>query len=68
MSKMKRKDALELVKFCGYHGDNKRATRILVEAHISMKAWQDAYKQGQRAKQLGIKCNCPECQKAAAQS
>lgn len=60
---MKRKDAIELIKFCGYHGDKARATRILIDARISMTAWQKAYRDGQRAKQLGIPCNCADCQK-----
>lgn len=58
---MKRKDALNLLKFAGYHGDNATFTRVLIEERVSRASAQEAYLTGARARRNGVACGCNDC-------
>jgi hypothetical protein len=62
---MKRADALNAIRFAGYHDDSRTAVRIYVENRISRAAYVGAWAEGQIAKQNGKPCGCPQCQREA---
>lgn len=64
-STMTRKDVLTNIRIAGYHGDQRRFTRLLIENRISASAAGSAYRQGERHKQDGMKCACPFCARPA---
>lgn len=65
---MKRKDALNALRFAGYHGDNARATVLYIENRVSIAAANEAFAQGARAKRNGIPCGCNDCKAAPKES
>jgi hypothetical protein len=58
---MTRKMALEHIKYAGYHQDNSAFTRLLIENRVSYESAREAYRQGYRLKESGVKCTCREC-------
>lgn len=58
---MKRKDAINLAKFAGYHGDETSYTRIWIEARVRKEILSNAYMQGVAAKKNGVACGCVAC-------
>lgn len=62
---MKRADALTHIRIAGFHGDKKAFTRLYVENRVSYPAAQEAYRQGIRQKEAGVRCDCFECKKEA---
>jgi hypothetical protein len=62
---VKRKDLIRAIQFAGYHNDSSAATRLLLQnvGKVSYQVWSEAFKQGQRAKVNGARCNCSACQK-----
>jgi len=60
-STMTRKDVLTNIRIAGYHGDQRRYTRLLIENRISASAAGSAYRQGAQQKQGGMKCTCIMC-------
>ena len=58
---MTRKDVLTSIRIAGYHGDQRRFTRLLIENRISANAAGAAYRQGEKQKQGGMKCACFFC-------
>ena len=65
---MKRKDALRLITFAGYHGDRATFTRLYIEHRISLAAGNEAFRAGARAKERGIRCGCSDCTASSASS
>ncbi len=63
---MKRKDAINHIKFAGYHGDNARATRLYIENRISIAVVKAAYREGAQCKANGMKCTCYDCTNSQA--
>lgn len=59
---MKRKDALALIKYAGYHGDTAKGMRLYVENRISYQAYIETFRAGARAKKNGMLCTCSQCQ------
>ena len=53
--------AYQLVKVAGYHNDSRAATRVLVEYSIGIKRYNEAWREGIRARQAGISCDCMQC-------
>lgn len=60
---MKRKQALNVIKYAGYHKDYELAMRTKVENRISLQVYNDKFREGMKAKENGIKCNCYFCNK-----
>ena len=60
---MKRSEALELIKYAGYHNDIKSYIRLLVENRISKVNADIAFNNGKIQKQKGVKCHCFICNK-----
>jgi len=58
---MKRADAIQHLRYAGYHGDRAAFTRLCVEARISYQAAKKAYGEGQAARSRGVKCTCRDC-------
>lgn len=58
---MKRKDALNHIRVAGYHEDKKSFIRLKVENRVSNQCANDAYREGMRQRDAGVKCNCYEC-------
>ena len=58
---MKRKDALNLIMYAGYHADKKEATRLYIENRVSFAAFQEHYRMGANLKERGMRCGCYEC-------
>jgi hypothetical protein len=58
---MTRKIALENIKYAGYHQDPATLIRLYTENRISFLVAQDAYREGYRFKQAGMKCTCSVC-------
>lgn len=63
---MKRKDALNALRFAGYHGDHGTATRLYIENRISRDSANAAFYEGARAKKNGMPCGCKECSAATS--
>lgn len=59
----KRDTALTCAKIAGYHDDRKTFTRLLIECRVNSPAMHEAFRVGQQAKSIGIKCNCRDCRK-----
>lgn len=59
---MTRKQALEICRYAGYHNDEKLFTRTYIENRISYQKAREAFAQGGKAKDNGIKCTCRLCQ------
>jgi len=57
----KREDALNRVRYYGYHGNYASAARVYFENRLSLESFRAAYASGQRAKENGVPCNCAEC-------
>ena len=60
---MNRANALAYMRIAGYHGDRARFTRLLIENRVSREAADKAWTAGINAKQGGMKCACPDCNK-----
>lgn len=58
---MKRKDALQYLKYAGYHNDSKEFIRLYVENRVSISVAREWFAKGQQAKAGGVKCNCYQC-------
>lgn len=57
----KREKALAICKIAGYHNDQKAFTRAYITNKLSYNAAVEAYDEGIKAKEYGIKCTCSEC-------
>lgn len=57
----KRENALGWMRIAGYHDDKRTFTRLLFENRVSRKAADEAWQQGQRQKQAGMRCTCYYC-------
>lgn len=58
---MKRKDAIAWLRVAGYHNDERTGLRIYTESRLSYHAYREAWNEGARAKNNGMKCYCAEC-------
>ncbi len=61
---MKRKDALNAIRFAGYHNDTASFTTLYIENRVSVAAARNAFAQGAQAKAKGVGCGCAECKNA----
>lgn len=59
-----RDNALGWMRIAGYHDDKRAFTRLLIEKRVNRKAADEAWQQGQRKKQAGMRCTCYDCTKA----
>lgn len=57
----KRDTALALMRVAGYHGDTRERVRLIVESRVNRQAMDEAWSQGRRAKENGVRCDCREC-------
>ena len=64
---MKREQAIDLLRFAGYHGDRTSFTRLYIENRVSYAAAKQAYSQGEAAKSRGLGCGCNDCKKGTPQ-
>ena len=62
---MKRKDAIALLTYAGYHEDSRTWTRIYCENRVSVQVAREAWRQGQKLKAKGMPCGCRECRNEA---
>lgn len=60
---MTRKQALVEARIAGYHDDQRRGTRVLVESRISRADYSAAFEQGKQQRKSGIACGCASCSK-----
>lgn len=60
---MNRKQALQKIRFCGFHGNYVGAIAVWMSTDVSRKERDDEYQVGVGMKKAGVKCNCPECKK-----
>lgn len=60
---MTRKQTLQYAKVAGYHNDTKRFTRLLIEGRVNRADMNEAWLNGQRAKQNKVSCSCSDCKK-----
>ncbi len=58
---MKRKDALNLIRYAGYHLDLDKAIRVYVENRISYQVYVNTYREGIEAKLSNLPCTCSIC-------
>lgn len=58
---MTKKDALTYMRIAGYHSDQRRFTRLLIENRVSRQDADEAYQVGQKQKLGGMKCACHLC-------
>lgn len=58
---MKRKDAIALIRYAGYHEDTGTGLRIYIENRISYEAYTEAFNEGRKLKRNGMKYNCRQC-------
>ena len=58
---MKRQDALNAIRFAGYHGDSAAGARIYIESRVSYTVYLATYRRGQQARRDGRPCGCGEC-------
>ena len=58
---MKRKDALNLIRYAGYHNDTAMGMRVYVENRVSYKAYLDTFRKGIKDRQNGRACTCSSC-------
>jgi hypothetical protein len=58
---MPRKQAIAIIKYAGYHNDQKKAMITYIENHVSFAVYMQAYRDGIRAKENGVRCNCLDC-------
>ena len=57
----KREIAIKQAEMAGYHGDNARWTRLLVESRVNRTTLNNAWLRGATLKTLGVKCTCYYC-------
>lgn len=60
---MKRKDAINHIRIAGYHQDSASFVRLYVENRVSRQVANEAYANGVKQREAGIKCNCYECKR-----
>ena len=58
---MKRKDALFIIRYAGYHNDAAMGMRVYIENRISKKVYVDNFRKGATAKESGLPCTCSSC-------
>lgn len=58
---MSRKHVLTWLKVAGYHNDQASFVRLYVENRVSVSVARQAFSDGARAKQAGVKCSCRDC-------
>jgi hypothetical protein len=63
---MTRIQATTYLRIAGYHDDRAAFTRLYVENRISLPAAKEAYRSGQQAKKVGVRCDCNDCKGAAS--
>jgi hypothetical protein len=60
----KKEITLASCKVAGYHNDMKSFTRVYVESRLSLVVAQEAYNQGIKLRESGMKCTCSKCKEA----
>jgi len=63
---MKRSDAINAIRFAGYHGDKSTFTSLYIENRVSRSGAEKAFRDGQAAKKSGQRCGCMDCRDGAA--
>lgn len=58
---MRLAELLTRIRFAGYHGDTKQGTRLYIENRVSLKTFNLAYREGERAAAAGVRCTCFDC-------
>ncbi len=58
---MKRSEALDLIRFAAFHGDDKAAFRAYTENRISLERFKEALDSGRKAMRDGMTCGCCKC-------
>lgn len=64
MHRLKRKDALVLLRIAGYHGNQKSFIRLYVENRVSRPAANAEWSRGAAMKAAGVPCTCIACREA----
>ena len=62
----KRQTAIAQAKVAGYHNDTRWFTRLIVESRVARPIMNEAWRHGALAKEAGVRCECPECKRAAS--
>jgi hypothetical protein len=57
----KRQLAIAIAADCGYHGDTRKFTRLIIEARVARTTLNAAWSRGAAARLAGVACHCPEC-------
>jgi hypothetical protein len=58
---MNRQIALEQARIAGYHNQKRPSAEVIEQSSISMAAYNDAYRQGERDRMNNIDCRCCDC-------
>jgi hypothetical protein len=61
---MKRQDLLALIRVAGYHNDTRAGVRLFTENRINREAYDAAWHDGQKMREKGMRCACPQCKAA----
>lgn len=57
----KREIALSSCRVAGYHNDKMAFTRAYIDNRLSIAAANEAWQQGVKQRESGLKCNCSQC-------
>ena len=63
---MTRRQAINHLRVAGYHRDMRAFTRLYVENRVSIQAAREAYAEGERMRDGGMRCDCYDCKQAPA--
>jgi len=61
MHRLKRKDALILLRIAGYHSDERSYIRLYVENRLSRPAADAEWRRGTAMRAAGVRCTCTTC-------
>jgi len=61
MHRLKRRDALVLLRSAGYHSDVRSFTRLYVENRVSRPAADTEWRRGAAMRAAGVCCTCTTC-------
>lgn len=58
--------AIVAMNVAGYHADQRARVRLLVESQVSRPIMNQAWADGVRSKEQGVRCECRDCKKGKA--
>lgn len=52
-----------IARMAGYHDDKGRFTRLVVESRVRRAVLDEAWREGRRQRESGMRCDCYYCKK-----